>query len=87
MGGCAPAQNLVLMRYGGGLGRGQVFGIMMGVLSLMASVSPAIYGRLSDHLGLERAMRVLVAPSVLGWALLVILAVALRRRRSTAGVP
>ncbi|MBN1836167.1 MAG: MFS transporter [Spirochaetales bacterium] len=83
IGGCAPAQNVVLTRFGVRLGRGQIFGIMMGVLSLMASVSPAIYGWLSDHLGLEAALRVLTLPAVAGWALLVILALA-RGRYSRA---
>ena len=87
IGGCAPAQNLVLTRYGVGLGRGQIFGIMMGILSLMASVSPFIYGRLSDLFGLERALRVLSAPAVIGWVLVAILGLAFRRRQAPGGPP
>jgi len=85
IGGCAPAQNLVLTRYGVGLGRGQIFGIMMGVLSLMASVSPFIYGRLSDIFGLERALRVLSGPAVIGWVLVVVLGLAFRRQPAPGG--
>jgi MFS family permease len=85
IGGCAPAQNLLLTRTGGGLGRGQIFGIMMGILSLMSSVSPAIYGWLSDHFGLGPGLRVLTIPAVSGWVLLVWLGLVLRRRsRATA---
>ena len=83
IGGSAPAQNPVLTRAGSRFGRGQVFGIMMGILSLMASVSPALYGWLSDQVGLQRALRVLVVPSVLGWLMLVVLAGVLRSRGVT----
>jgi hypothetical protein len=84
IGGCAPPQNLVLTLYGAGLGRGQIFGIMMGVLSLMASVGPFVYGRLSDLFGLERALRVLAAPTVVGWVLVLILGVVRRRGRGAS---
>jgi FSR family fosmidomycin resistance protein-like MFS transporter len=68
--GCGPAQNLVLSRLGARLGRGAVFGILLGLLGLIGALSPALFGLLADHLGLDAAMKLFALPALAGWLVL-----------------
>ena len=68
--GCGPAQNLVLSRLGARLGRGAVFGILLSLLGLIGALSPALFGLLADHLGLDSAMKLFALPALAGWLVL-----------------
>jgi MFS family permease len=70
--GCAPAQNLVLAKMGSRFGSGTVFGLLLAVISLIGALSPALFGLLADHLGLEAAMRLFALPALAGWLLLLV---------------
>ena len=80
-GGCGPAQNLVLSALGSRAGSGAVFGLLLAVISLIGALSPALFGLLADHLGLETAMRLFALPALAGWLLLLVF------RRTSWGLP
>ena len=68
--GCGPAQNLVLSALGSRFGSGAVFGLLLSVIALIGALSPALFGLLADHLGLESAMRLFALPALAGWLML-----------------
>ena len=77
--GCSPAQNLVLSALGSRAGApgsrhgsGAVFGLLLAVIALIGALSPALFGLLADHLGLEATMRLFALPALAGWLLLLI---------------
>jgi FSR family fosmidomycin resistance protein-like MFS transporter len=70
--GCGPAQNLVLSALGSRAGSGAVFGLLLAVISLIGALSPALFGLLADHLGLETAMCLFALPALAGWLLLLV---------------
>lgn len=71
--GCIINQNLMLTRMGSHLGRGEVFGIMMGVMTITASLSPILFGMAIDNVGFNRAIIIFILPLVLSIGILIFL--------------
>ncbi len=68
-----PAQNLILTKMAGTTGKGQAFGLLMGITTITASLSPGIFGVLADTTGLQATMRMVSVPALLSWILLFLL--------------
>jgi MFS transporter, FSR family, fosmidomycin resistance protein len=64
---CLPPQNMILTSLSGSRGKGQVFGLLMGMTTLTASASPLLFGMLADGAGLVTAVRLCAIPPVAGW--------------------
>ncbi len=58
-------QNLILARLGKEYGRGEIFGILMGTMTVASAVSPSIYGISIDNFGLQRTQFFLTIPLLL----------------------
>ena len=71
--GCIINQNLLLTRMGSHLGRGEVFGIMMGVMTITASISPTLFGMAIDYTGFSSAMIIFTFPLLLSIGVLIFL--------------
>jgi hypothetical protein len=69
--GAAPVQNVYLSRLRSRLGIGTVFGTMMGLIALIASVSPLVFAFLAEHLGIASTLRLFSLPAVIGLVVLV----------------
>jgi len=80
--GCIINQNLLMTRLGKHLGKGEVFGILMGVMTITSSLSPTLFGLIIDHQGFHKALLVLALPLLLSIVLLTLL---LRSDRNRAG--
>ncbi len=86
--GAAPTQNLFLSRLQSRLGTGTTFGLLMGLIALMASLAPAVFGYLADRLGIALSMRLFSVPGALSLAALAVLArVGAARPRRAARSP
>jgi FSR family fosmidomycin resistance protein-like MFS transporter len=84
--GAAPAQNTMLSVLASRLGIGAAFGSLMGLMALVASVSPLIVGFLGERIGLARSFQLLTLPVLLALGVLAAMArVALRRDRQPGG--
>jgi len=59
---CIINQNLLIGRLGSHLGKGEVFGILMGVMTITASLSPAVFGWLIDHLSFRPSLTLYLLP-------------------------
>lgn len=70
---CLINQNLMMTRLGGHFGRGEVFGILMGVMTITSSLSPILFGAGIDYAGFNRALILLIIPLMLSLILLGIL--------------
>lgn len=70
---CFITQNLLMTSYGKHLGKGEIFGILMGVLTITSAFSPAIFGYIIDITGFERAIYLFTLPLILSVAFLVLL--------------
>jgi MFS transporter, FSR family, fosmidomycin resistance protein len=71
--GCLINQNLMMTRLGRHLGRGEVFGILMGVMTITASLSPTLFGMGIDYAGFNKALILLIIPLVFSLILLTVL--------------
>jgi len=71
--GCVINQNLLMTRLGGSLGKGEVFGILMGVMTVTSAFSPAVFGIVIDNIGYQRTLRLFVLPLVISTAILIYL--------------
>ena len=71
--GCIINQNLMMTRLGGHLGRGEVFGILMGVMTITASLSPALFGMTIDYAGFNQALIIFTLPLLLSIGILIFL--------------
>jgi MFS transporter, FSR family, fosmidomycin resistance protein len=71
--GCIINQNLLMRRMGKHLGTGEIFGILMGVMTVTSSLSPVFFGLLIDHAGLKPALIIFTFPLVLSILLLLFL--------------
>jgi MFS family permease len=80
MGAFLPSRNAVFAQFGAGMGMGRVFGISMGVSTVMNSISPVLFGFLADQLGLRISMRLFAIPAFIGCLIAVYLAISNRRR-------
>jgi FSR family fosmidomycin resistance protein-like MFS transporter len=69
---CLPSQNMILTSLVGSRGKGQVFGVLMGMTTLTASASPLVFGVLADGAGLVTAVRLCTIPVVLGWFVILV---------------
>ncbi len=54
---CTPTQNILVARFGSRFGRGEVFGILMGVMTVANALGPAIFGAVADSRGLAGTLR------------------------------
>jgi FSR family fosmidomycin resistance protein-like MFS transporter len=70
---CFINQNLLIGQMGGHLGKGEVFGILMGVMTLTSSLSPTLLGFMIDRAGFRHALIAFLFPLVLSLLLLLIL--------------
>jgi MFS family permease len=70
---CIINQNLLMSRLGRHLGKGEVFGILMGVMTITSSLSPALLGLLIDNFGFKPAIMFFTLPLVLSVVLLLVL--------------
>ena len=68
--GCIINQNLLISRLSGSLGKGEVFGILMGVMTVTSALSPGFFGIVLDHLGYRTALQLFTTPLVLSIILL-----------------
>ncbi len=64
-------QNLLMTRLGSQLGKGEIFGILMGAVNITAAVSPLVFGIAIDHLGFSKALLVILVPGAAGILLLI----------------
>jgi FSR family fosmidomycin resistance protein-like MFS transporter len=69
--GCVINQNLLMIRLSGTLGKGSVFGILMGVMTVTSAFSPAVFGIAIDAVGYQGALKLFILPLVLSSAILV----------------
>jgi SHS family lactate transporter-like MFS transporter len=75
---CFINQNLVLTRLGSHLNKGEVFGILMGTITITSSISPAIFGTLIDSGGFSSALFLILFPILIS---IVVLSFLLARER------
>jgi MFS transporter, FSR family, fosmidomycin resistance protein len=68
IGFCAP-QNLLLSELSGKMGKGQAFGLMVGLMTLTNAFGPGLFGLLADRVGLAMAVRLFAVPAVVSWVL------------------
>jgi MFS family permease len=68
--GCIINQNLLIARLGGRLGRGEVFGILMGTMTVTSALSPAFFGLVIDSLGYRQALGLFTIPLLLSIVIL-----------------
>ncbi|MBI9101671.1 MAG: MFS transporter [Spirochaetales bacterium] len=71
--GCLINQNLIMSRLGGRFGRGEIFGILMGTMTVTTSISPALYGASFDRIGIGPTQWIFTIPMVLSGVILLIL--------------
>ena len=67
---CIPLQNLALTRFGPDLGHGEIFGILLGAMTMTQALSPATFGAIADTVGLAGTVRLFAVPAVLSWIVL-----------------
>ena len=63
-------QNLILVRLASRFGRGEAFGILMGVMTITSSVSPSLFGLAVDNWGFATAILIFSIPVIISAALL-----------------
>jgi hypothetical protein len=68
--GAAPVQNVFLSRLRSRLRIGTVFGMMMGLIALIASVGPLMFAYLAEHLGIAAGLRLFSLPAMASLAVL-----------------
>jgi len=68
--GCVINQNLLMTRLGGSLGKGEVFGILMGVMTVTSAFSPAVFGLVIDNIGYQSSLRLFILPLVISTSIL-----------------
>lgn len=72
--GCYISQNLFIRELNGRKGKGELFGILTGVLTLTSAISPYLIGVVFDNLGIHIGIMVFSMPAVVSCMLLIILA-------------
>jgi MFS transporter, FSR family, fosmidomycin resistance protein len=81
---CSPTQNLLAARLGPRFGKGEVFGILMGVMTVANALGPALFGAAADRAGLAASYRLAALLPLASVALLAVLAALPSARRATA---
>jgi MFS family permease len=82
---CTPTQNILVARLGSRFGKGEVFGILMGVMTVANASSPAIFGVVADARGLGGTLRISALLPLASAILFAALALVPRARRVAAG--
>lgn len=72
--GCYISQNLFMRGHIGRMGRGELFGILTGVLTLTSAISPYLIGVVFDNLGIHTGLMLFSTPALLSCVLLVAIA-------------
>ena len=72
--GCIINQNLLMRKLGGTLGTGEIFGILMGTMTVASAFSPALFGIILDltnyrHALMLFSMPLIVSVIILAWLL------------------
>ncbi len=81
---CTPTQNILVARLGPRFGKGEVFGILMGVMTLANASSPAIFGAVADRQGLAGTLQMSALPTLAGALMLAALSLVPQARRVAA---
>ena len=68
--GCIINQNLLMARLGGSLGKGEIFGILMGAMTMTSSIAPTILGFVIDQAGFRAAFYLFSIPIAASMAIL-----------------
>jgi MFS transporter, FSR family, fosmidomycin resistance protein len=68
--GCIISQNLLMTKLGGSLGRGEIFGILMGVMTVTSAFSPALFGMAIDLAGFNAAFLAFSLPVAVSMGIL-----------------
>ena len=71
--GCIINQNLLMTSLGRHLGKGEVFGVLMGVMTLTSAGSPTLFGMLIDFAGFHAALRIFSLPLLFSIMILIVL--------------
>jgi len=71
---CIPLQNLTLTKMGPDLGGGEIFGLLLGAMTVTQALSPATFGAIADAVGLAGTVRLFAGPAVLSWIVLFLVA-------------
>ena len=77
--GCIINQNLLISRLGQGLGKGEVFGILMGTMTVTSALGPGIFGLVIDSIGYRSALYIFTLPLLIS---IIILAYLLKTDRA-----
>lgn len=72
--GFVPPQNLLLTELGSRFGKGQAFGLMVGLMTLTNAFGPGLFGLLADQVGLKIAVQLFAVPAVVSWVVFVVMA-------------
>jgi len=81
---CTPTQNIVVARLGPRFGKGEVFGILMGVMTIANASSPAIFGVVADGRGLGETLRLSALLPLASAIMFTALSLVPRARRAAA---
>ncbi len=65
--GVMPSQNMMLSSLHRSIGKGQAFGILMGLMTITNALGPGLFGILADRIGLGTSIQVFSLPAVAGW--------------------
>jgi predicted MFS family arabinose efflux permease len=84
---CTPTQNLLTARLGPRFGKGEVFGILMGVMTVANALAPALFGALADRAGLAASFRFSALLPLASSVLLALLSGVPLARRVAAAAP
>jgi len=71
--GCVITQTVLLTKFSTGLGKGAIYGILMGALTITGSVSPMLFGISIDNFGFRISILICLIPIVLSIVLLLYL--------------
>jgi MFS family permease len=80
-----PAQNVLIMRLGSRIGKGEAFGYMTAAIAVASSFGPLLFGAISDRVGLRLSIRLFSLPVLLSFILLVVLWYIYERRSPVSG--
>lgn len=64
--GASPPQNIVLSSFSQNKGKGQSFGILLGLMTFSNAIGPGIFGLLADRVGLGVSVQLFALPALLG---------------------
>lgn len=68
---CFIQQNLYVSSLSETIGKGEIFGLLMAIMTLASAVSPSLLGLSIDSLGFTTAIKIFSIPPILGAAMLI----------------